>query len=227
MPDLPPAALVPPALIPGALVTEAQLDAAARHAGDLWLPGHPYFDAAEAVFDTLWQVIAPFLHGCDFGCVLDLATGRGRNARRLLPLAQRLILVDIRPENIAFCRQRFADDPRISFVANNGYDLRAVPSGTVTLFYSFDAMVHFDSDVVRAYLAEARRVMAPGARAFLHHSNHTGGQDWAQAPHCRAFMSKALFAHYARTEGLAVVRQQVLDWGGIEGLDCVTLLQRD
>lgn len=210
-----------------ALLTESRLDAAARHAGDIWLPDHPYFDQAEPDFDLVWQSIAPFLEGADFTCVLDLATGRGRNARKLLPLAQRLVLVDIRPENIAFCRRRFGDDPRITYLANSGYDLRAVPDASVTLLYSFDAMVHFDSDVVRAYLAEARRAMAPGARAFLHHSNHTGGEDWSQAPHCRAFMSKALFAHYAGKEGLRVLRQDVMDWGGVPGLDCISLLQRD
>jgi SAM-dependent methyltransferase len=206
---------------------EARLDAAARHAGDLWLPDHPYFDAAEAGFEPLWRVIERFLQGADFTSVLDLATGRGRNAQKLLPLAGRLTLVDIRPENIAFCRGRFAADPRIRFIANTGYDLRDVPDASVTLFYCFDAMVHFDSDVVRAYLAEARRVMAPGARAFLHHSNHTGGEDWMLAPHCRNFMSKPLFAHYARKEGLTVLRQDVFDWGGVAGLDCLSLLQRD
>src|SRR4051794_12272174 len=88
--------------LPSRVLSEARLDAAARHAGDIWLPEHPYFDAAEPDFDIIWQSIAPFLEGADFACVLDLATGRGRNARRLLPLARRLILVDIRPENIAF-----------------------------------------------------------------------------------------------------------------------------
>ena len=213
--------------LPTAPLSEARLDAAARHAGDLWLPEHPYFDAAEPGFDTIWTCIEPFLEGADFACVLDLATGRGRNARKLLPLAGRLVLVDIRPENIAFCRRRFGEDPRIAYLVNSGYDLREVPDGSVTLLYSFDAMVHFDSDVVRAYLAEARRVLAPGGRAFLHHSNHTGGEDWLEAPHCRAFMSKALFAHYARKEGLRVLRQDVMDWGGVTGLDCISLLQRD
>ncbi|MFC7474381.1 class I SAM-dependent methyltransferase [Dankookia sp. GCM10030260] len=213
--------------LPARSPTEARLDAAARHAGDLWLPDHPYFDAAEAGFAPLWPIIEPFLQEADFTSVLDLATGRGRNAQKLLPLAGRLTLVDIRPENIAFCRRRFANDPRITYIANTGYDLRDVPDASVTLFYSFDAMVHFDSDVVRAYLAEARRVMVPGARAFLHHSNHTGGEDWMLAPHCRNFMSKALFAHYARKEGLTVLRQDVLDWGGVAALDCLSLLRRD
>ncbi|MDO9707355.1 class I SAM-dependent methyltransferase [Paracraurococcus lichenis] len=215
-----------PDLMP-ALAKEARLDAAARHVGDPWLPQHPYFDAAEAGFDILWRTIEPHLAGADFTCVLDLATGRGRNARRLLPLARRLILVDIRPENIAFCRDRFGDDPKITYIANNGYDLREVPDGSVTLLYSFDAMVHFDSDVVRAYLGEARRIMAPGARAVLHHSNYVGGEDWLRAPHCRNFMSRPLFAHYARKEGLRVLRQEVMEWGGIPRLDCISLLQRD
>jgi SAM-dependent methyltransferase len=212
---------------PRALVTTERLDAAARFAGDIWLPDHPYFDAAEPAIEALWRdAILPFLAGADFTCVLDLATGRGRNARMLLPLSQRLILVDIRPENIAFCRARFGEDPRITYVANNGYDLRDVPDGSVTLFYSFDAMVHFDSDVVRAYLAEARRVLAPGGRAFLHHSNYTGGHDWRVAPHCRAFMSKDMFRHYALKEGLEVLRQQVFDWGGETELDGFTLLRK-
>ncbi|WP_187830341.1 class I SAM-dependent methyltransferase [Siccirubricoccus phaeus] len=210
------------------LVTEARLDAAARYAGDLWLPEHPYFDAAEQVFEPLWTgLILPFLEGADFTCVLDLATGRGRNAAKLLPLAQRLILVDIRPENIAFCRRRFGDDPRLSYIANSGYDLHGVPDAGITLLYCFDAMVHFDSDVVRAYLAEARRILAPGGRAFLHHSNYTAGHDWLKAPHCRAFMSKDMFRHYALKEGLQVLRQDVFDWGGVAGLDCATLLARE
>ncbi|WP_135468627.1 class I SAM-dependent methyltransferase [Crenalkalicoccus roseus] len=208
-------------------VPEAALRAAAAYAGDPWTPENPYFAQAEPVMARLWaELVHPFLRGCDFTCVLDLATGHGRNAAMLLPLARRLILVDIQPGNIAICRRRFGDDPRIAYIVNSGYDLREVPSGRVTLLYCFDAMVHFDSDVVRAYLAEARRVLAPGGRAFLHHSNYQGGHDWRAAPHSRAFMSQALMAHYARKEGLSVLRQQVMDWGGEPGLDCLSLLER-
>jgi len=205
----------------------AALAAAARYAGDPWTPDNPYFAVAEPVMEQLWaEQIQPFLRGSDLRCVLDLATGHGRNAAVLLRQAERLILVEIQPGNIAQCRQRFGEDPRISYLVNSGYDLRDVPDGTVTLLYCFDAMVHFDSDVVRAYLAEARRVLAPGGRAFLHHSNHQEGHDWRTAPHSRAFMSKALLRHYALKEGLAVVRQRVIDWGGVARLDCLSLLAR-
>ena len=206
---------------------EAALDAAARYAGDPWTPQNPYFAAAEPAMGRIWpELILPFIEGSDFACVLDLATGHGRNASMLRPLAGRLILVDIQPGNIEICRRRFGDDPRVTYLVNNGYDLRDVPSGEVTLLYCFDAMVHFDSDVVRAYLAEARRVLRPGGRAFLHHSNYQEGHDWRAAPHSRAFMSRELMRHYALKEGLEAVRQNVFDWGGVERLDCLSLLAR-
>lgn len=212
---------------PRALVGEVALDAAARYGGDPWIPENPYFAAAEPVMQRIWaDMIEPFIRGSDFTCVLDLATGHGRNAAMLLPLAQRLILVDIQPGNIGICRKRFGSDPRITYLVNNGYDLRDVPAGTVTLLYCFDAMVHFDSDVVRAYLAEARRVLVPGGRAFLHHSNYQDGDDWRTTPHSRAFMSQPLMRHYAVKEGLTVLRQRVIDWGGVPKLDCLSLLAK-
>jgi SAM-dependent methyltransferase len=225
MPDSPASAA--PSAPMGNAAGEAALDAAARYSGDPWHPGNPYFAAAEPVMAQLWaDLVRPFLRGCDFTCVLDLATGHGRNAAMLRPLAGRLILVDIQPGNIELCRRRFGGDPAVTCLVNNGYDLREVPGGEVTLLYCFDAMVHFDSDVVRAYLAEARRVLRPGGRAFLHHSNYQAGHDWRAAPHSRAFMSRALLRHYALKEGLEVVRQRVIDWGGVERLDCLTLLAK-
>jgi ubiquinone/menaquinone biosynthesis C-methylase UbiE len=212
----------------GALVTEDALRAAAAYAGDPWIPENPYFAQAEPVMARVWSdMVQPFLRGSDLACVLDLATGHGRNAAQLLAHgARRVILVDIQPGNIETCRRRFGDDPRVAYLVNNGYDLRAVGDSSVTLLYCFDAMVHFDSDVVRAYLAEARRVLVPGGRAFLHHSNYQQGHDWRAAPHSRAYMSKTLMAHYALKEGLTVVRQRVIDWGGVERLDCLSLLAR-
>jgi ubiquinone/menaquinone biosynthesis C-methylase UbiE len=212
---------------PRALVGETALHAAARYSGDPWTPENPYFAAAESVMARIWaDMIEPFIRGSDFTCVLDLATGQGRNAAMLLPLAQQLILVDIQPANIEICRKRFGKDPRVAYLVNNGYDLRGVPSGVVTLLYCFDAMVHFDSDVVRAYLAETQRVLAPGGRAFLHHSNYQDGDDWRTAPASRAFMSQPLMRHYAAKEGLTVRRQQVIDWGGVPKLDCLSLLEK-
>jgi hypothetical protein len=39
-------------------------------------------------------------------------------------------------------------------------------------------------------------------------------------------MSKELFGHYARKEGLSVVTQRVIDWAGKPQLDCLSLVQK-
>jgi hypothetical protein len=58
------------------------------------------------------------------------------------------------------------------------------------------------------------------------HSNYTAGtMNWLANPSSRNFMSKELFAHYAFKEGFQVVHQQVCGWGGIDDLDCITLVE--
>jgi SAM-dependent methyltransferase len=109
---------------------------------------------------------------------------------------------------------------------NSGYDLRPAEDGVFTLVYCFDAMVHFEKEVVRSYLRDTARVLKPGGRGFFHHSNYTGGRDWRTNPHSRNFMCRELFAAYAQIEGLRVLRQDVLNWGHIHGLDCLSLVEK-
>ena len=191
---------------------------AARAVGDFWRE-NPYYEAAEGEMDNRWQyLLAPWVADLDFRVCVDLAAGHGRNTRKMLeqPHCERVYCVDINEENAAFCRERFSAEPRVIVLRNDGYTIPEVEDGSVTCFYCFDAMVHFDSDVVRSYLKEVRRVLTPAGRAFLHHSNLTDfpgrGPYHAENPGSRNFMSKAMFAHYASKEGLAVVRQEEIDW---------------
>lgn len=192
-----------------------------------WPADSIYFSSNEAHIENQWNaLIFPFISDCNFSVCVDLAAGHGRNTQYLLKYAKEVIVVDYVPDNVDVCRKRFSDFKNIQFLVNNGFDLRPIPDGTVTLVYCFDAMVHFDSDIVRSYLKDIFRVLTPGGRAFLHHSNSTVGAEWGKNPHGRNFMSSELFAHYATKEGLTVVRQHVLDWG-VKDLDCFSLLQRD
>ncbi|MDG3041598.1 class I SAM-dependent methyltransferase [Roseicyclus marinus] len=106
-----------------------------------------------------------------------------------------------------------------------------VQDGNVSFVFCFDPMIHFDSDVVRSYLAEFHRVMKPGAFAFLHYSNLTGipGGDFQRNAHAWIFMLVQLFSHYAQKEGLQVVKQKTIDWGSgekrVKDLDGLTLLR--
>ncbi len=207
-------------------VSSEKLALLADYSGAPWTPENSYFAKAEPHMPALWEkVVWPFISDCDFAEVVDLAAGHGRNTAFLLKVAGRVTLTDIQPGNVAVCRSRFTDNSRVASFVNNGYDFRPLPAFSVTLIYCFDAMVHFDSDVVRSYLADARRILKPGGRAFFHHSNYTGGHDWRTNPAARNFMSKELFEHYALKEDLRVVRQVVINWGADVDLDCLSLVE--
>lgn len=199
----------------------------AKAVGEDWRD-HVYYDRAEPAIQKQWPtLIWPMIKDCDFTSVVDLATGHGRNAAKLAEHAEQLTLVDINEENIDYCRKRFESDPRFRYLVNSGADLRGIDDDSVTLLYSFDAMVHFDSDVVRAYLGEFRRILKPGGRGFCHHSNHTDEPcgKYPSVKHARNFMSKNLFEHYAFKEGLRVVKAQTITWD-VPDLDCLTLFEK-
>jgi len=195
------------------LPSEEELVALAKVVGDDWAYG-PYYDEAEPAMDAQWRdTIWPFIEGSDFSSVVELAAGHGRNSAKLLELARRLYLVDINSVNIEFLRARFGDDERVVYIHNNGVDLAEIEDEAATFVYSFDAMVHFDSDVVRAYLREFNRVLAPEGRGFCHYSNYTGNPtgSYREHPGWRNFMSRELFEHYLAKEGLTPLRSFVIN----------------
>lgn len=206
---------------------DAYLKKLARYSGDPWTPKNEYFAHAEPFMESSWKnLIWPLIQGCDFRSVIDLAAGHGRNSNLLRKHAQRILVLDIQAGNVERCRERFGDDSRFTFAVNNGYDLRPAADRSVTLVYCFDAMVHFDGDVVRSYLRDCMRVLEPGGHGFFHHSNYTGGDDWRTNPSSRNFMSREFFSHYARKEGLTVVQQRAIGWDGRPNLDCLTLVEK-
>ena len=210
---------------------EQSLLAVARGVGDDWKAG-PYYDNAEHGIESQWQtIIWPIIRDADadFTCVLELAAGHGRNSEKLRHLAGKLYVVDINQENIAFLQRRFADCQNITYILNDGISLRQILNNEVTLVYSFDSMVHFDSDVVRAYLKEFQRILRPGGLGFCHYSNYTDQPtgDYRNSPHWRNFMSRELFEHYLWKEGLVPLTSQLVDWDySGSNLDAVTLFKK-
>jgi SAM-dependent methyltransferase len=203
------------------------LSSLAADAGGPWTPDCPYFAIAEPHGARLWyELISPFLQGCDFTAVLDLAAGHGRHSGFLRQISGHLTIMDIQPGNIEVCRGKFGSGPGLRYIVNNGYDFRPVCDQSLSLIYCFDAMVHFDSDIVRSYLRDTSRVLQPGGRGFFHHSNYTSGSDWRSNPHARNFMSQELFQHYALKEGLRIIRQKVMDWDDLPNGDCLSLVER-
>jgi SAM-dependent methyltransferase len=196
--------------------------------GSVWVTA-PYYDEAEGAMANCWnQFIWPLIQDCDFSRVVDLAAGHGRNGPFLRAVSGQVIIVDINKENVDFCRRRFAGDPKFRFLQNDGCGLAGLADGSVSLIYCFDAMVHFDSDVIRKYLQDFYRVLQPGGRGFCHHSNYPGNPagDFREDYSWRNFMSQELFHHYCAKEGLSVVRSQVLEWAETPRHDCLTVFEK-
>lgn len=190
----------------------------------------PYFDVAENHMEHHWErIIRPFIDDLPYNTALDLASGHGRNAELLGKKANLVYCVDINPDNIRFLKDRFALTQKYVVVQNDGSSLPFIPDNHIDMFYCFDALVHFDLEIVQCYVKEAYRVIRTGGHAFIHCSNYTGnpGGDFRGNPHWRNFMSCEIFTHLAKKAGFTVARVDKVAWGGIADLDCVFLLHKD
>lgn len=191
-----------------------------------------YFEKAEdeehlAIF---WDDVSPFYQKfmkLDTSNIIELACGRGRHVPQYIAGAKKITLVDILPENIEFCRQRFKGQENITYYCNNGYNLEKLESDSYSSLFCYDAMVHFEMMDVYEYLKDIYRVLKRGGYALIHHSNN--GKDYraafASAYNGRSFMTKDVFAYLAYRVGFEIVNQQVIDWQ-IKDIDCVSLIRK-
>lgn len=193
----------------------------------------PYYDNVEKTARNQWaNIIHPFIKDfpINYENVLELAPGHGRFTNILLEMSGHVTGVDVLQENIDFCANRFRTATNLTLLKNDGVTLKEINSEAISFVICFDSMVHFDSDVIRLYLGEFKRILKPGGYAFLHHSNFTKSPegDFNRAPHARNFMSEKLFRHYAFKSGLKVIKSQVIPWGNgekrFEELDCLSLI---
>ena len=189
-----------------------------------------YFEDAETELDGFWNAETEFYRlfsQLDLTNVIELACGRGRHVKQYIDKAGRITLVDILQKNIDFCRSRFSDVSNISYYCNDGYNLKELKSGEYTALFSYDAMVHFELIDIYEYLVDIYRVLVPGGKALIHHSNNDEDYkaSFEYSKKGRNFMSKKIFAHLAYRAGFTVVEQQVIDWG-YKDLDCITLLEK-
>jgi ubiquinone/menaquinone biosynthesis C-methylase UbiE len=189
-----------------------------------------YHSRAASDMDQQWKtLIEPILaqFPIDYNRTIDFAAGYGRNTRKLLEAgAGHVTMVDVNPDCIAHLEKHFPKD-RTAALLNDGMGLSTLETAAFTFLYTFDAMVHFDLEIVIAYITEFSRVLTPGAYAFVHHSNYTAnpGGDFRCNPHWRNFMSAGVFKHVASRSGFDVVHQSILSWGEPDN-DCITMLRR-
>jgi SAM-dependent methyltransferase len=105
------------------------------------------------------------------GTILEIAPGYGRWTQYLKDLCERLVIVDLTEGCIDHCRARFVDADNIEYHVNDGRSLEMVPDGSVDFVFSFDSLVHAESDVLGAYVEQVARKLTPDGVGFIHHSN--------------------------------------------------------
>jgi len=176
-----------------------------------------YHSRAAADMESHWsEFVKPVLerYSIDYSKTIDFAAGYGRNTRKLLAAgAAHVTMVDVNPDCIAHLLTVSPD--RTTAFLNDGVSLSGLDDSAFTFLYTFDAMVHFDLEIILSYIQEFARVLKPEAYAFVHHSNYTAnpGGDFRDNPHWRNFMSNAIFKHIAVRSGFEVIEQELVSWG--------------
>jgi SAM-dependent methyltransferase len=203
-----------------------------------------YFELAEKDMDNQWNgIVKPNLPGdADYSYVLEIDPGHGRNTNKLKDISGKIVGVDINPDNIAFLQNRFVGNSNLSFYQTGGVTIPKEIESGVSFVYCFDAMVHFDKEVINAYLLEIARLMRPGATGFIHHSQTPEcpkrlkngfcskpdiiGHDHSN-PHQRNAYSKEEFAKIAKEAGLTIIKQIDMVWDQKYGAtDAISTFQK-
>jgi SAM-dependent methyltransferase len=172
---------------------------------------------------------ACFFRYLDLTCVLEIASGAGRHAAQVANRCGTLMLVDTSAAALDLARTRFAGTTNIVIPPpTDGISLPA-RDRSMTAVYSYDAMVHFEPLTVAAYLREISRVLVPGGRALLHHSNYAKNPTGklTDNPGWRNYMPPGLFAHFVDRADLRILLHQTFGWNGSRRrTDALTVVER-
>jgi ubiquinone/menaquinone biosynthesis C-methylase UbiE len=103
--------------------------------------------------------------------VLEIAPGHGRWSETIVKFAKRAILVDLSPNSIDRCRERFCGYSNVEYCVNDGKSLPDDLSSEIDFIWSYDSFVHMNSEVIGCYFREFARVLVPEGMAIIHHAN--------------------------------------------------------
>jgi len=165
--------------------------------------------------------------------ILEIAPGFGRWTQFLKDLCQHLTIVDLTERCIQACKRRFATCSHITYHVNDGKSLAIIPDETIDFVFSFDSLVHAESDVIKAYLGHLVRKLKPDGIGFIHHSNigayldPSKGELPFENTHLRAeTVTATLFESSCEEVGLQCISQEIINWGEMILNDCFSLFTR-
>lgn len=158
--------------------------------------------------------------------ILEIAPGHGRWTRFLTKMSSIYSGVDVSATCVEYCEDAFPGS-HCSFFLNDGFDLSMIADGTIDFAFSFDSLVHAEKEVMESYVSQLFNKCRVGGAVFLHHSNLRALEVVPTADHCRASTVDAtLVSEIIRRVGGTLLRQEIICWGGVDCLDCLTLFGR-
>lgn len=189
--------------------------------GEEW--SHGWGGSEAQWFGTLYPRLHRFLPARR---ILEIAPGYGRWSKFLIPACDEFVGIDLLEKCTDACREIFAPAKHAQFFANDGQTLSAAPDG-IDFVFSFDSLVHADYEVMAAYIPQILSKLSPAGVAFLHHSNllaYGGAIGWqhGRSMSVSADVMQKLIEH----SGGSVLIQEVVNWGGDQLIDCLTLFGR-
>ncbi len=153
------------------------------------------------------------------GSLLEIACGYGRATRILLPYCRQLYAIDLNQNCIDYCKSR----PEFIFSEFSVCDGVSIPFDVPFNFvYSFDSLVHVDTQIIEAYVRQIGHLLVSGGVAILHHAC-AGDQGRGQ----RSNVTKQEVAAYVAAAKLTLVEQideQPIPGGGFN--DTVTVMKK-
>jgi len=106
--------------------------------------------------------------------VLEIGPGHGRWTEFILKKAKKLILVDLNPKCIEFCKNKFSKFNNIGYYVNDSKTLNFIEDNSIDFIWSYDSFVHMEKKVISNYFKEFSRVLKPKGKAIVHHPGEKG-----------------------------------------------------
>lgn len=182
-------------------------------------------------YGTIFPRIMEFL---PTGSLLEIAPGYGRCAQFLVSLCHELTLVDLAENCIRACRERFKSYSHLRYFVNDGKSLDMLEDNSLDFAFSWDSLVHAESDVLSSYVTHLAAKLKPGGYGFIHHSNigafkdpETGNLTIENAHWRATSMTAELFRTYCNDVGLKCISQEIINWGDRGLTDCFSLFTRE
>lgn len=161
------------------------------------------------------------------GAILEIGPGAGRWTKFLLPMCQKYTGVDLSAQCIESCKGFFESSSHARFLKNDGMSLDVVPDNMFDLVFTFDSLVHAETEVMDSYVPQILRKLAPGGVAFVHHSNMAALSPMEGVPHGRSFsVSAETVASAVRGAGGNMLIQEIINWHGVAMIDCISTFCR-